>query len=47
MGLHRTARPRAGQRRGPGKPLGLPAHTLRSELDSLQGHECADRVAHL
>jgi len=47
MGLHGTAGPRAGQRRGPGQPLGLPARTLHSELGSLLGQACADRVAHL
>jgi hypothetical protein len=47
MGLNGTAKPRAGQRRGPGMPLGLPAHAHSSELNSLVGHECADRVAHL
>jgi hypothetical protein len=47
MGLHGTAGPRAGQRRGPGQPLGLPARTLHSELHSLLGQACADRVAHL
>jgi len=46
MGLHETARPCACRRRGPGMPVGQPAHTMRNELGSLQGHECAHRVAH-
>jgi hypothetical protein len=47
MGLHGKAWPRAGQRRGLDRHFSLPTRVHKSELGSLPGLECANRVVHL